>query len=373
MNAFTPAYLGTRYRAAAAMPDLTEGQERTRNALVTGDQPQDWEVAPCLCGATGGRVLTDVDRYGLPYRKVLCPSCGLLRVTPRWTADRYARFYQDDYRNLYSPLSGSSETDTLLRLAKGPGASLVSEFVEKAWDRFGNPAQKQPVIVEIGAGGGWNLSRLSQRWVKIGYDYDERFLQLGREAFGIDMRLGFLAEALPAIAQADCVLLSHVLEHVPDPVATLTQLRAAVGRETLILVEVPGIFRLHKTSLDPMRYWQNAHTYTFCARTAVATCRRAGLEPLSVDEWIRLVLRSSAVTANTTQADATLAPSIERYLRYCEASYRLSKGVEAWPLIGPPLSLVIRRSADALVRLGHRFGMIKGMQTDSILTRNPVN
>lgn len=360
MNAFAPAHLGTRYQAAST-PELTPAQAKVRRKLLDTDRADDWEAPACLCGATGGLILTDIDRYGLPYRKVLCADCGLLRVTPRWTAARYARFYQDDYRDLYSPLSGTSGTDTLRQLAAGPGARLISEFVERAWERFGDPTRLRPVIVEIGAGGGWNLSRLRDRWVRVGYDYDERFLQLGREVFGVDMRRGFLTEALAAVAEADCVLLSHVLEHVPDPVATLRDLCAAARPGTLILVEVPGIFRLHRTSLDPMRYWQNAHTFTFCARTLVDSCRRAGLEPLSVDEWIRLVLRPSVATRTPAKADPALARSIERYLRYCEFSHRLSQGCASMPIVGRAVSRFVRRAADALVRIAAGLRLVRGM------------
>lgn len=358
-----PAHLGTRYQGSCTPVELTEGQQKVRQRLIAVDRPEDWEAAPCLCGETGGRVLTDVDRYGLPYRKVLCTACGLLRVTPRWTASRYERFYRDDYRNLYSPLSSVDASDTVRRLAAGPSAGLVSAFVESAWDRFGDPSRERPVIVEIGAGGGWNLARLGPRWVKVGYDSDDRFLELGRSAFGIDMRNGFLSEALSAVADADCVLLSHVLEHMADPVDTLRQLQAAARPDTLILVEVPGILRLHKTSLDPMRYWQNAHTFTFCARTAVDTCRRAGLEPLAVDEWIRLVLRpSSTFHGSTIETDPVLAGSIERYLRYCEMSYRVSQSCAMLPVVGPSMSRFARRAADALMRVAARMGGVHGIQ-----------
>jgi SAM-dependent methyltransferase len=363
MNAFAPAHLGTRYLAAST-PELAPAQAEVRHRLLDADRAEDWEAPACLCGAAGGRILTDIDRYGLPYRKVLCAGCGLMRVTPRWTAARYARFYQDDYRDLYSPLSGTSGADTLRQLAAGPGARLVGEFVESAWDRFGAPGRPRPVIVEIGAGGGWNLSRLGDRWVRVGYDYDKRFLQLGREVFGVDMRSGFLAEALAAVAEADCVLLSHVLEHVPDPVATLRDLCAAARPDALILVEVPGIFRLHRTSLDPMRYWQNAHTFTFCARTLVDTCRRAGLEPLSVDEWIRLVLRPSVTARAPVHADPALARSIERYLRYCEFSHRLSQRCAHLPIVGRPAARFVRRAADALVRIAIRLRLVRGIRTD---------
>ena len=90
-HAFAAAHLGSRYRSGAPAPALTGPQAAVRTRLLDADRPDDWESVSCLCGAEGGRVLTDVDRYGLPYRKVLCPACGLLRLTPRWTAQRSGR------------------------------------------------------------------------------------------------------------------------------------------------------------------------------------------------------------------------------------------------------------------------------------------
>jgi SAM-dependent methyltransferase len=364
MSDYVPAHLGSRYRADSPPPPLSAAQTRVRQEVLADDRQDDWESVQCLCGAGGGRILSDVDRYGLPYRKVLCPQCGLLRVTPRWTIGRYARFYEQSYRDLYSPLAGPASTATLTSLAQGPSARLIAEFVENAWREFGDARVARPTIVEIGAGGGWNLARLSERWIRVGYDTDDRFLELGRSAFGVDLRKGFFAEALPAAAQSDCILLSHVLEHVSDPLAILRALRDTVRPDALVLIEVPGIFRLHKTALDPMRYWQNAHTFTFCAQTLLATCRRAGYEPLKVDEWSHLVLRGSSVAApGPVRTDSELAVSIERYLRYCEFSHRLATTCEAVPLIGALAGRGVRRVADAVMRVMHALGLIAGMRT----------
>jgi SAM-dependent methyltransferase len=364
MSDYVPAYLGSRYRPGASAPILSAAQTRVRQDLLADDRPEHWEAVPCLCGAHGGRILSAVDRYGLPYRKVLCTQCGLLRVSPRWTTERYGRFYEQGYRDLYSPLTGAASTATLTGLAQGPSAKSIAGFVESAWRSFGDARVARPTIVEIGAGGGWNLAGLSERWIRIGYDTDERFLELGREAFGIDLRKGFFAEALATAAQSDCILLSHVLEHVSDPLATLQALRNAARPTTLVLIEVPGIFRLHKTALDPMRYWQNAHTFTFCAKTLVATCRRAGYEPLQVDEWIHLVLQGRSVAApESVRTDPQLAVSIERYLRYCELSHRLATTCAAVPLIGGLAGRGVRRAADGLMRATQALGMIAGMRT----------
>ena len=54
---------------------------------------------PCLCGAAPPADLTlaTIDRWGLPARNVICTACGLIRLTPRWSPETYARIYAGYY------------------------------------------------------------------------------------------------------------------------------------------------------------------------------------------------------------------------------------------------------------------------------------
>jgi hypothetical protein len=189
--------------------------------------------------------------------------------------------------------------------------------------------------VEIGAGGGWNLAGLPKSWRRIGYDADETYLDAGRRLFEVDLRNGFLGEARKDIGDADAVLLSHVVEHLSDPVAALRDLASALPAQSLMLIEVPGVFRIHSTARDPMVYMQNAHLYTFCAQTLARTCESAGLEVLSVDEWCRLVARRAEGGRTPVRApDPHLAARVLAYLRRCERAHRFTERVRSVPLIG---------------------------------------
>lgn len=348
MPRLSKAHLGQRYWASAPLPALAPGQTRVRDRLRLEAEPDAWEAPPCLCGGEDGRIVTDIERHGLPYRKVLCDWCGLMRATPRWTPERYKRFYDDDYRDLYSPAThGLLLAEHVRTLASGPGALHVAAFVRHAWRDFGR--NDAPVVMEMGAGGGWNLAALPADWTRVGYDTDPRYLVAGREAFGIDMRNGFIDDVLPDLGTADVVLLSHVLEHISDPMGTLQRIAGAARPDALILIEVPGIFRLHKTGMDPMRYWQNAHTYTFCARTLADTCRRAGFEPLRIDEHIQMVFRPDTRAAGAVLEDSRLADEILAYLNVCDRLARMERGMPSGAL-GSRVRAAWMRLADALVR-----------------------
>jgi len=66
------------------------------------------------------------------------------------------------------------------------------------------------------------------------------------------------------------VILSHVLEHVPDPVGMLRRCVSLLGPDGKVFVEVPNLDDRFKTNLGP-------HLYVFNGRALRAVCEAAGL------------------------------------------------------------------------------------------------
>lgn len=333
--------LGPGYTRRAAST-LTPTQQAARTAILAGDRPQDYESVPCPCGASrGDRLLSEVDRHGLPCRNVICLGCGLVRLDPRWKEERYRRFYEMEYRALYNPspkpkasyagqVAGSDATGERARWVVAAAGSL------RVWT---------PKVVEIGAGGGWNLARLPAAWPRVGFDVDDEFLRIGAATFGLDMRRGFVEEALDEVAQADIVLLSHVVEHFSEPREVLSTIARRLRPEARLLIEVPGLFRLHRTNLDVRTYLQNAHTFTYCGFTLRDVCLRAGLEVLEVDEVARAVCRrGSAVPGSPAPARPGVAARVIRYLRLCDAGFRWYRRLRRVPGIGPVAAYTWRRT-----------------------------
>lgn len=160
---------------------------------------------------------------------------------------------------------------------------------------------------------------------------DSEYLAIAESEFGLRLRRGFVEEALDQVVAADLILLSHVVEHFTDPEAVLRTLSRRMRPGALLLIEVPGIFRLHRTNLDPRTYLQNAHPYTFCAATLRQVCQRAGLAVIEIDEEVRAVCRTAAAArANLDPPSPELARRIIRYLRLCDLGnreYRRLRGV----------------------------------------------
>jgi 2-polyprenyl-3-methyl-5-hydroxy-6-metoxy-1,4-benzoquinol methylase len=110
----------------------------------------------------------------------------------------------------------------------------------------------------------------------------------GTEAYGVEpsdaereqaaaagLRMAAVIEQLPrqAAHSFDLVTLSHVLEHVPDPVGMLRQIRTEwLAPDGLVLVETPNLFS------HPSFEW--GHLTAFTSQTLRGALASAGLEPI---------------------------------------------------------------------------------------------
>lgn len=287
--------LGPRYDLAEPpawlRPDQLEARAEHLEALAAGRF--EFEDVPCDCGAGDpGVALALVDRFGIPCRTALCMRCGLARITPRMSARDYGTFYSGPYRRLYRKREGGPAE----MVAAGVSGTRGEEL-RRHLERHLDVASMR--VVEIGAGGGWNLARLREAGARavVGWDFDEEFLAAGR-AHGLDLRAGGTSEAAAAATREgrfDLLVLSHVVEHMLDPVAELRTARDLLAPGGVVYVEVPGLFEAPREKRDPMYVLQLAHVRQFCLATLEATMREAGYRPLRAAprgaRWWRRMLR----------------------------------------------------------------------------------
>jgi SAM-dependent methyltransferase len=135
-------------------------------------------------------------------------------------------------------------------------------------------------VLEVGCGDGALLSALASRGIGSsweGVDISQRAVEIAATRPEIDRVWHFDGESLPvANATYDLGVLSHVLEHVPEPVALLEEVARAC-RSVVVEVPLEDNWSASRPSAEDTRQ-ELGHLHRFSRADVRALARRAGLE-----------------------------------------------------------------------------------------------
>jgi len=247
----------------------TEQQDAIQRALVAEFNRKlesgelGTEEVPCLCGGEEFSLFATYDRYRVRQRSVLCKRCGLLQSRPRLSHEAFRWFYESDfYRRLYNP---DQMTPTIEKFRSVAADRLYRfEFICNSVD-----LENIESVLEIGCGAGWNLEPYRAAGKKVvGYDQGPTLVNFGR-SLGLELHHGSVEDVDGN--GFDLIILSHIVEHFSDPVATVRKIADRLRPNGHIYIEVPDADHFALGGL------QAAHTYWFSRRTLIHYMAHAGL------------------------------------------------------------------------------------------------
>jgi 2-polyprenyl-3-methyl-5-hydroxy-6-metoxy-1,4-benzoquinol methylase len=264
-------------RASPAVP-LNAMQVAVRHQVLDKYADGTYATAetPCLCGADGGQLVAELDRYGFPSPSVLCRNCGVVRTSPRLSDATLVDFYQKDYRPLYG---GAKEAQAdFLKLQRHRGEN-ISKFLSGLL----SPRSR---VIDVGCGAGFTLLPFREAGhIVAGCDLGAAYLEAGRER-GLDLRHGDIT-ALADLAPFDLVIMSHVFEHIADPRSLMNGIKPMLAPGGLVYIEVPGLQSISMSYGDPLRYFQNAHLWNFDLESLTAAMANYGYGRVRGTEFVR--------------------------------------------------------------------------------------
>ena len=206
------------YPLSFDLPDVIHENNRSARDIVVSEalegiaQPRG---NPSVFGDEPEVVVAETDRYGIPLRTVLGTRSGLMRSDPYYGEDYLARFYREHYRKLYRPRRFSLAWFFAEQIRSG------QRIMERVEQRLPRKAR----VLDVGCGMGGMLIPFRFAGHDVaGCDYGEEYARHGWNV-GLDIRIGG-PETLGGEDQFDLVILSHVLEHVADPVKFLAEVAA---------------------------------------------------------------------------------------------------------------------------------------------------
>ncbi|MGE4317339.1 MAG: class I SAM-dependent methyltransferase [Deferribacterales bacterium] len=248
------------------------------------------EITLCPCGAHSLEKLTETDRFGLPFGSLICRDCGLVLTSPSLARESLAEYYEKYYHALNYGHLHMHEQQALFKLGQGKKIfQLLQKFLN---------GRKTLDVLEIGAGTGNVLYELKQEAALHNINVTETATEYSSDCLsecedkGINAVYGDADTMLAAGKTFDIVILSHVFEHLTEPLAETEKLKKLLKPDGLLYIEVPGLMNIHAINtynFDFLEYLTHAHIHNFNSVSLQNIMALGGFRPLFISEAVEAV------------------------------------------------------------------------------------
>ena len=231
-------------------------------------------VACNACGQAGFSLLLRKDGYDM----VRCDDCGLIRVANPPTDEQRSKLYS------FEAGYHTSLVDDAASVAFHKREAALNLRVLRRFARAGR-------LLDIGCSTGLFLQAArAVGWVGQGLEYSPNSSQIAREQHRLDVKTGELQSGTYPEESFDVVTMWDVIEHVPDPYATLVQIHRILAAGGQVLLKTPnadGLYpRLSLRLAARLGFWGHAeppgHLFQFSVSTLSRLAERAGFRVVDV-------------------------------------------------------------------------------------------
>ena len=154
-------------------------------------------------------------------------------------------------------------------------------------------------LLDVGCGDGTFLEVAADSgWEAEGTDISTAAVRHARENRGLTVHHGVVEDVTLEPGSFDAVIMNHVLEHVRNPVVTLSRLRDLLAKDGVVRIEVPNAASLsvwtqnlqsrYHLKKNRWRHYETGHHFWFFTpRTLAHTISAAGLSAFGVAAPVR--------------------------------------------------------------------------------------
>ncbi len=252
-----------------------------------------------VCGSPEAQVLPF--RYAFKDRflhGVKCLRCSLIYVEPQPTTLEIAAMYDEVYFTTCTDTCGAHGPAAYMEMARN------SELQRRA------AAERLDVLIrrrvpdrgkflEVGCGPGFLLHDVRDLgWDVHGLEISEYAVRHASDTLGLQVTRGDIADGIFEEESFDAIFLGDVLEHLPDPLASLNLLRGWLRPDGVLTIAVPSTMNLASARLGLAIYRARGrfktlkippyHLFEYTPRSLRGTLEAAGFR--------RVEIRQSAVS-----------------------------------------------------------------------------
>lgn len=295
--------------------------------------PGKWTLVKCLeCRSAFINPRPTLDTIGLAYARYFTHDIGSVEYS---RMGRIIRYWRRSLSNGYKNWRFGS------RLQPASSVGMVIARVNRDIGRRIDASMRHlPVkegggsVLDFGCGNGDFLrGAKAAGWKVVGVDFDPKAVTAAR-ASGLDVREGGVELLGSFKGRFDVVTLSHVVEHVHDPIELLRSCFDCLRPGGCIWVETPnidalghGIYGAGWRGLEPPR-----HLVLFSRKGLVAALRRVGFEQIADQPYrplCRWMFEASELNRMACNAPTGAVPerSLGSMVRRCEKEARRNPSV----------------------------------------------
>ena len=236
----------------------------------------------CACGGLSGTQLFDEvwPVVGIGTARIgirICSDCGFVLQDPVIQPELLGRYYTQTSNYTNPGRSGR------------PSKTKISA-VDRQLRMLHRFTPGRGSAMQIGCSDGYTLHRLREDgWKVKGVDPSPEASRLAADMWNVHVEIGFFEEWAENVRERfDLIVLTHILEHLYDPVRVLTKSRELLRKGGQILIEVPV---LEEPDSWPPGYFTLEHLNYFACDTLILCLSQAGLslglaEPVIVTESV---------------------------------------------------------------------------------------
>ncbi len=239
------------------------------------------KVCP-LCAVESFKSYSKYRRWFLLVRLERCSNCGLVIQNPRLTDESLDKFYHKEYRHRLKKRMDLKHCENMFERGIRRGDYICRFFEENGIEYRGS------VVFEAGCAYGGILKEFQRRGCRVeGCDIDKTPVDYGISK-GLGLVVGPVDVLLNSGDKADIIILSHLLEHIAEPVHFLDKVRQTLKPKGVVYIEIPGI---NNPKSKKNRYAQISHLIYFNLDTTRKMAERAGFEFISGNEVVQGLFR----------------------------------------------------------------------------------
>ncbi len=246
-----------------------------------------------LCDAPEASLLHRKDDFTV-FR---CRACSLAFAWPQVSEETSRKIYGDSYYESW----GIEEDPTVREMKK-----LTFGLRLRALEKIIPPGR----ILDVGCATGFFLEAAAERgWEAHGVEINPFAVEQARKQFGNRVIESTVEDAAFGQSSFDAIAMSDVLEHVPDPLATLSRANDLLRPGGLLAITTPNIASITARLLG--RRWphlKTEHQFYFSPRSLSPLLTRAGFSVISQRSAVKALSLNYIYAQRTVSRVPLLTP-----------------------------------------------------------------